>query len=152
MTTSASSQPRTLAVRFTGSGSEYFRIWIVNLLLTVVTLGLYLPFAKVRRLRYFYGNTLVDGQALAFHGQPWAMFRGHVLLMILFGLYAVAGQMSPLAALIAFVILALIWPALWRAGMAFRLANTSWRGLRFAFRGDVGAPTRHWPRWPWAWR
>lgn len=129
--------PRTLAVRFTGSGSEYFRIWMVNLLLIVVTLGLYLPFAKVRRLRYFYGNTLVDDQPLAFHGQPWAMLRGHVLLLTLFGLYAVAGQVSPLSALVAFVILAAIWPALWRAGLAFRLANTSWRGLRFAFHGDV---------------
>lgn len=129
--------PRTLAVRFTGSGSEYFRIWIVNLLLIIVTLGFYLPFAKVRRLRYFYGNTVVDDQPLAFHGQPWAMFRGHVLLLVLFGLYAVAGQVSPVAALVAFVILAAIWPALWRAGLAFRLANTSWRGLRFAFRGDL---------------
>ena len=43
-------------VAFTASGSEYFRIWIVNLLLIIVTLGLYLPFAKARRLRYFYAN------------------------------------------------------------------------------------------------
>ena len=28
-------------IRFTGSGSEYFGIWIVNLLLTVVTVGIY---------------------------------------------------------------------------------------------------------------
>ena len=26
---------------FTGSGSEYFKIWIVNVLLTIVTLGIY---------------------------------------------------------------------------------------------------------------
>jgi uncharacterized membrane protein YjgN (DUF898 family) len=44
---------RQLPIRFTGSGSEYFRIWAVNLLLIVVTLGLYLPFAKARRIRYF---------------------------------------------------------------------------------------------------
>ena len=50
------SEPRELRIEFTGSGSEYFRIWIVNLLLILVTLGLYLPFAKARRLRYFYGN------------------------------------------------------------------------------------------------
>ena len=35
-----------LPISFTGSGSEYFRIWIVNLLLTFVTLGLYYPWAK----------------------------------------------------------------------------------------------------------
>ena len=40
---------RELPLEFSASGSEYFRIWIVNLLLTIVTLGLYLPFAKARR-------------------------------------------------------------------------------------------------------
>src|SRR5262249_15612925 len=63
-------EPRELSMRFTGSGSEYFRIWIVNLLLTLVTLTLYYPWAKVRRLRYFYGNTVVDGQPLGFHANP----------------------------------------------------------------------------------
>jgi uncharacterized membrane protein YjgN (DUF898 family) len=29
--------PRELETRFTGSGNEYFRIWIVDLLLTRVT-------------------------------------------------------------------------------------------------------------------
>ena len=43
---------------FTGNASEYFGIWIVNLLLSIVTFGIYTAWAKVRRLRYFYGNTL----------------------------------------------------------------------------------------------
>ena len=65
------SRPRYhLPITFTGSGDEYFRIWIVNLLLMLVTLGFYLPWAKVRRLRYFYGNTLVDGSALDFQADP----------------------------------------------------------------------------------
>ena len=46
---------------FTATGTAYFRIWIVNLLLTIVTIGIYSAWAKVRRLRYFYGNTTFDG-------------------------------------------------------------------------------------------
>ena len=129
--------PRALGIRFTGSGSEYFRIWIVNLLLTVVTLGLYFPFAKARRLSYFYSNTVVDGQALAFHGDPWKMLRGFLLLAVLAVVYGVAGRLSPLSGFVAFLVLAAVWPALWRASLQFRLGNTSWRGLRFAFRGDL---------------
>ncbi|MET0519602.1 MAG: YjgN family protein [Burkholderiaceae bacterium] len=128
---------RRLPIEFTGSGSEYFRIWIVNLLLSIVTLGLYLPFAKARRLSYFYSNTLIDGHALAFHGNPWKMLRGFVLLALLMGAYALAGQLSPIGAVIAFGVLCIVWPALWRASLRFRLANTSWRGLRFGFRGDL---------------
>ena len=125
-------------IRFTGSGSEYFGIWIVNLLLMLVTLGLYYPWAKVRRLKYFYGNTLVDGSALDFHGSPQRMLRGTLLVVVLLVLYSVAGNVSPMAGLVAIVAVAAIAPALVHAAMRFRLSHTSWRGLRFRFTGTMG--------------
>jgi uncharacterized membrane protein YjgN (DUF898 family) len=130
--------PRHLKIEFTGSGSEYFRIWIVNLLLTIVTLSFYRPFAKARRLAYFHGNTLVGGQPLGFHGDPWKMLRGYLLMLLFGAVYFGASQFSPVAALVAIVSFVLLWPALWRASLQFRLANTSWRGLRMGFRGSVG--------------
>lgn len=129
--------PRRLALQFTGSGAEYFRIWLLHLLLIVLTLGLYLPFAKARRIRYLYANTWVDGDALAFHGNAKTMFRGFLVLVALFGVYAVGGRFSPLAGYVAFLALCLLGPELWRAGQQYRLGNTSWRGLRMAFRGDM---------------
>lgn len=136
-TASMATAQRVLNIQFTGSGSEYWRIWIVNLLLTVVTLGFYYPYAKARRLRYFHANTLIDGHALGFHGDPRKMLRGYVLMLLLAVLYGVAGKVSPTAGLVALVILAVLWPALWRASLQFRLGNTSWRGLRFGFEGDL---------------
>ena len=132
-----SAQPQRMTIRFTGSGSEYFRIWIVNLLLTVLTLSLYYPWAKVRRLRYFYGNTLVDGAPLGFHGDPRKMLRGYLLVAVLFGLYSVAGKISLMAGFLALLVIAVIAPALFRSSMRFRLGNTSWRGLRFSFGGST---------------
>ena len=125
------------AIEFTGSGSEYFRIWIVNLLLTLVTLGLYYPWAKVRRLKYFYGNTRVAGHALDFHGDPKRMLRGFLLMAGLFMLYNAASYASPAAGGLAALVFMGIWPALLRASWQFRLANTSWRGLRFQFTGSL---------------
>jgi uncharacterized membrane protein YjgN (DUF898 family) len=135
----ASADPAShdLPITFSGSGSEYFRIWIVNVLLTCVTLGAYFPWAKVRRLRYFYGNTAIGEHTLDFHGNPMRMLRGYLLVGAMVVLYSVAGQMSAMAGLIAFVIVALVWPALFRASQQFRMANTSWRGLRFRFAGDL---------------
>ncbi len=101
-----------LQIRFTGSGSEYFRIWIVNLLLMLLTLGIYYPWAKVRRLRYFHGNTLVDGEPLDFHGKPIKMLKGYLLVGLLFALYSAAGNFYAVAGLIAFVIVMALWPAL----------------------------------------
>lgn len=135
-----SRQPATghsFPLRFTGSGSEYFRIWIVNLLLMLVTLGLYYPWAKVRKLRYFYGHTEVAGHPLDFHGNPKQMLRGFLLVAVLLLVYGVAGGVSDIAGAVAGLIVAAIWPALLRASMQFRLAQTSWRGLRFAFKGSL---------------
>src|SRR5437868_2239059 len=101
----AQAQPaeRRLPVHFTGSGAEYFRIWLLHLLLIVLTLGLYLPFAKARRIPYLHTNTWVDGDALAFHGDPWKMFRGFLVLVALFGVYGIGGRFSPLAGYVAFL-------------------------------------------------
>jgi len=40
------------------------------------------------------------------------------------------------------LLLLMLWPALLRASMQFRLANTSWRGLRFRFDGDLSGAYR----------
>src|SRR5690606_28413884 len=68
----AAPQPRTLALIFTGDGREYFRIWVVNLLLTLATFGIYSAWAKVRRLQYFDRNTQLAGASFDFHGNPRA--------------------------------------------------------------------------------
>jgi uncharacterized membrane protein YjgN (DUF898 family) len=139
-------EPQRLSFKFTGSGSEYFRIWIVNLFLVVITFGIYYPWARVRKLRYFYANTLVDDDALGFHGTPQTMFKGYLLIAALGGVYSVLSNVSPIASVIALVALFAVGPALWRAGLRFRLANTSWRGLRFAFTGSVkDAYATQWP-------
>jgi uncharacterized membrane protein YjgN (DUF898 family) len=134
----AGGAPRPATIEFTGSGSEYFRIWIVNLLLTALTLGLYHPWAAVRKRRYFYGNTVLEGHAFDFHGDPRRMLRGYLLVGLFFLLYGLAGQVSALAAGIAGVLLLALWPALFRASQRFRMANTSWRGMRFHFSGSLG--------------
>ncbi|HEY1393556.1 MAG TPA: YjgN family protein, partial [Methylibium sp.] len=96
----------------------------------------------VRKLRYFYGNTRIAGHAFDFHGNPRRMLRGYLLVGALIVLYSVAGKVSPTAGLVALVIVAVIWPALLRASMQFRLANTSWRGLRFRFTGSTAQAYR----------
>ena len=130
-------RPHHLPIVFTGSGSEYFRIWIVNLLLMLLTLGLYYPWAKVRRMRYFHGNTLVGGEPLDFHGDPKKMLKGFLMVGLLLVAYSTAGKFSATAGFVAFLIVVAIWPALLKSSMQFRLANTSWRGLRFGFHGSL---------------
>jgi len=139
-TAHAAAQPdsRTiLPVQFAGSGGEYFRIWVVNLLLMLLTLGLYYPWARVRRLKYFYNHTLVDRHALDFHGDPRRMLRGMLIFAVFMAVYSFAWQAAAVAGLVAAVLVSGLWPLIWRAANRFRLTHTSWRGLRFGFDGDI---------------
>jgi uncharacterized membrane protein YjgN (DUF898 family) len=131
-----------LNVKFTGSGSEYLRIWVVNLFLILVTLGIYYPWAKARKMRYFWENTLVDGDPLGFHGYGRQFFLGYVVTGLLFALYTAGDLISPLGTIVALMALAVLWPALLRASLCFRLRNTSWRGVRFEFKGTLAGAYR----------
>src|SRR5438132_12646505 len=66
-------------VQFTADAGEYFRIWIVNLALTIVTLGVYSAWAKVRKRRYLYGHTRIDGEGFEYRGRPIAILKGRVI-------------------------------------------------------------------------
>src|SRR6218665_3692617 len=106
--------PQIYPLEFTASGSEYFRIWIVNLLLIAITFGIYLPWAKVRKLRYFYSNTLIDGHALDFHGEARKMLRGTLVVGAFLIVYSIAAEASGWAGLLSAVVFSLLWPLLYR--------------------------------------
>jgi uncharacterized membrane protein YjgN (DUF898 family) len=123
---------------FTGSADEYFRIWAVNIMLTVATLGIYSAWAKVRREQFFARHTLLAGVPFDYHGAPVAILKGRVVAVTLFGAYTVAGWVSPVALLVAMGLIGLVLPWLLARSFRFRARNTSYRGLRFAFTGSVG--------------
>ena len=127
-------------VSFTGTAGEYFRLWIVNIALTFVTLGLYLPWARVRNRQYFHGHTWVDGQNFEYRAKPAALLRGYLIVATLFVAYAVSGQFEGtqwVAAVLA-VVYGVGYPLLVRQSMRFQAVNTVHRGLRFRFHGTAG--------------
>ena len=125
------------SLSFTGSGSEYFKIWIVNLALTIVTLGIYSAWAKVRRLQYFYRHTRLAGAGFDYHGNPIAILKGRIIGLILFGLYSSVTLVDWRVAIAILVGLAVAIPWLLGQSFRFRLHNTSYRGLRFKFHGTT---------------
>jgi uncharacterized membrane protein YjgN (DUF898 family) len=136
--------PRAEKLVFTGSGSEYFRIWIVNLLLTIVTLGIYSAWAKVRRTRYFYDSTRLAGSSFEYHGNPVAILKGRVVALLFLGAYNVTANHSTFMGLVMLALLALVGPWLIWKSLQFKLHNSSYRGIRFGFRGTVGTVYLNW--------
>ncbi|WP_189102132.1 YjgN family protein [Deinococcus knuensis] len=155
----------TYPVSFTGSTGEYFRLWIVNAALSVVTLGIYLPWARVRNRQYFYGHTWVDGQNFEYRADPLKLLRSYVVVGALFGAFTLTQQSERLWGLSVLIglVFALLYPWLVAQSMRFQAVNTVHRGLRFHFDGslkgayvaygaaNVAASVSSGLALPWAW-
>lgn len=127
----------TLPFSFTGSGGEYFRIWILNVFLTIITLGIYSAWAKVRRNQYFYRNTWLDEANFDYHGNPVAILKGRILAVALLVAYNFSGKISPLLFIAVAVLIGIVMPYLLLKSFRFRAINTSYRGLRFGFSAPL---------------
>lgn len=129
---------RELAFSFTGSATEYFRIWIVNMALTVVSLGIYSAWAKVRNRQYFLRHTWLDGASFDYTADPVNILKGRAIVAAAFGLVFVSNLISPvLGGALAFGMVLLV-PWAVTSSLAFNARNTSYRNIRFAFVGTAG--------------
>ncbi|MBE9516592.1 MAG: DUF898 domain-containing protein [Proteobacteria bacterium] len=132
----ASDNVGPVSFEFNGKASEYFSIWIVNVCLTILTLGIYSAWAKVRNNQYFYGNTQLDGVSFRYLADPVKILKGRIIAFIAFAAYYFSGMVSPVAAALVFGILMILTPAFMVMSMSFRMRNSAWRNVRFDFNKD----------------
>ena len=133
---------------FSGQAGEYFGIWFVNLLLSIVTLGIYSAWAKVRTERYFYGNTRLAGSTFEYLASPIAILKGRliayavVIALTLSSYFAVEVYFGLLVLVFALMPMAIV------LGLAFRARNSAWRGVTFHFDRSPGSGYGPFLGWP----
>ncbi|HEY2836138.1 MAG TPA: YjgN family protein [Rhizomicrobium sp.] len=135
------------AMRFEGSTGEYFKIWIVNLALTIVTFGVFSAWAKVRSKRYFYGNTYIADQAFDYHASPWRILLGRLIGVILLGGYSLTSAFAPRAVGFWALLFVIALPWLIKSSLRFSARNTSYRNLRFDFHGSYWGALKAFVLW-----
>lgn len=124
--------------KFHGTGSEYFGIWIVNILLTIVTLGIYSAWAKVRRNRYFYGNLELMGGRFEYHARGGQILKGRLIVFGALIIFNILTNIFPPIALVTTLIILVALPFLVAKGLRFSARVTSYRNVRFDFVGTAG--------------
>jgi len=139
---------RTLPFEFSGHGGEFFRIWIVNILLTILTLGIYSAWAKVRTHRYFYGNTELDGSRFDYLASPLSILKGRLIAMAALLLWVFSDMISIYLTIALVLIFIPLFPWVVVRSMAFRNHNSAYRNLRFAFHGSYGGALKTFILWP----
>lgn len=120
---------------FSGVGGEYFKIWIVNILLTIVTLGIYSAWAKVRNKQYFYGNTALDGTSFEYTASPIKILIGRLIAFGFYIAFIAATHFSPIAALILGLIFFLLIPFIVVSSLRFNARHSAYRNVSFRFHG-----------------
>ena len=135
------SSPNKIAEgQFSGTGAAFFKIYFVNILLTIITLGLYTPWARVRTKRYLYGNLHLGKYSFDYHADPNKMFKFFVLfyaISIIFGLgvnlIPVIGVILAPAYLIVLIVAA---PWIINRSLSFNAKMTSFGNIRFHYSGN----------------
>lgn len=133
---------------FHGTGGTLFGIHVVNTLLTLVTLGFYYFWAKTRLRRYLFSQTEIEGDRFAYHGTGRELFLGTIKAVLVFGVpilllnvvqnvLDVPGLVKVAAGVIYGSLLFVFFPIAMVGARRYRLSRTSWRGIRFSFRGRV---------------
>jgi len=140
--------PRILPVEFTGQGVEYFKIWIVNLFLTIVTFGIYSAWAKVRNKQYFYGNTSIDGASFNYTAKPMTILKGRLIAVAVLIVYSILSEMFPLVGIILALLFLPVIPWLVSRSLAFNARNSMYRNIRFNFTGGYSDALKAFLLWP----
>lgn len=124
--------------QFSGQVGEYFGIWIVNVILSILTLGIYSAWAKVRTERYFYSNTRLAGSTFEYTANPIAILKGRLIAYALVITLALASKFMPLLYFALIMLMFAAMPVFIVLSLRFRARNSVWRGLSFRFDQPIG--------------
>lgn len=136
--------------RYHGSASALFALVLKHIALTIVTLGIYVPWAKTERRKYVFQNVEIDGHRLRYHGTGRELFFGYlkavafyfVFIGLPMALRVAAGEGVALAAQVVLTLaLVVIVPAALYSAGRYLLSRTSWRGIRFGRQAGAGPYT-----------
>ena len=134
---------RVASLRFTGSGWEYFRIWVTNTALTLLTLGVFSAWATVRTRRYFYGNTWLGDSAFNYTARPLTVLTGRIIVVAVLIALWVAQVFSLAYYLIGSLLLFLLFPWIAMRARSFRLRNSCYRHICWGFQGNYATAAKY---------
>lgn len=135
---SPSTPSSILNFEFRGNGLEYFKIWIVNILLTVLTLGIYSAWATVRNNRYFNSNLYLGDENFRYLAEPLQILKGRLIAIAAFIVYTLISQHYPMVALGLAVLLIFAIPYFINQSLAFHRRMTAYKNVQFRFKAGYG--------------
>jgi uncharacterized membrane protein YjgN (DUF898 family)/tetratricopeptide (TPR) repeat protein len=140
-------EPPVTRVGIRAEGSVLFAMRVRNLLLSILTLGIYSFWGKAKVRRYVCGQAEYQEDRFAFHGTGRELLFGWLRALPALAFIVLAPNIVPIAwqnryailyaQLAALVVFAVLWPIARVGSYRYRLNRMSWRGIRFSYRGSA---------------
>lgn len=136
----------TKLLKFNGDNAKAIGLIIINQILTIITIGIYYPWAKAAYLKYVYGESEYMESRFEFHGTGKEMFKGFIkavaFIIVVYGVL-IACMLSLNKPLMVFgylfflTAIILVIPIAIHGSNKYRLSRSSWRAIHFGYRGDL---------------
>jgi uncharacterized membrane protein YjgN (DUF898 family) len=123
-------------IEFNGKAMDYFGIWLANIVLTLVTFGIFSAWAKVRKLKYFYNNTNIFENSFGYHATGWQILKGRIISVAVIIIVALLSQIIPGFIFISFIILFFFLPYIINSSLRFNANMVSYRNIKFNWHGN----------------
>ena len=136
----------TYFLKFHGSYRQFLGLSLYNIVLTIITLGIYYPWAKCAIRKFLWQETEIAGSRFEWHGTGREMFRGFIkaylvlgglLAIINFGPLFIPPELLIWSILAAYLLILLFIPLVLHGMARYRLSRTSLRGIYFGYRGKL---------------
>lgn len=126
---SAPQVAQELPFEFTAENKPFWLFEIRNVLLTIVTFGIYSTWATVKRRNYFAQHTFLEGANFEYTADPMVIFRSRVVFFLIYAIWSVIPFVNFLLPLALMVVM----PWAIACSISFHAKNTMYRGARFSF-------------------
>lgn len=131
-------------VHFDGKGLDYFVVLLQNMLLTILTLGIYTFWGKVNIRKFIWSHTSILGEPLEYTGTGKELFLGFLIVMPIFIVVlvcvSIAAQYYPIASQLVWMVLFIyLWQYASYRTLRYRLTRTRWRGIRCNLTGNASS-------------
>lgn len=134
--------PATHGISFEGKGLPLLKLYVVNNLLAMLTLGVYHFWGKAKIRKYLYSSTELMGERFSFTGTGKELFVGWLKAALIMALLfsapnALSTFVHPAFGLIAIPIMFIIFPAIMVGSWRYKLSRAHWHGASFSFTGKT---------------
>ena len=135
---------RPMRMEFTGETVDLIVLLLKNAILTILTLGIYFPFAKTNIRQFFWAHTEIDGHALEYTGQGMELLKGYIFAALYFGVFAglqallanVAPAFAGILTLVYFLVTVCIVPYAVFGSHCYKMTRTKLRGIPFQVKKE----------------